>query len=498
MVALFLTMYTKHISATLFIALVGSLTGCKKESETVVIPQSLVANAGADQNVLPEQAVTLDGSATTGSGQLTYQWTIVRKPQRSTATLAGGTSVKPSFTPDVVGEYELELTVKQAGVSSASDKGQDRVIVKAEQTGPVTISDDIRTATRWKNRVIDPSKPDYIVSRDMGIAAELSIDPDVTVAFERNVAVNLKYEGTLIAQGAANERIRFTGVKAEKGYWAGIANYSPSTANKLAFVDMQYAGNHGLLNSYKAALSMFGPNKVQMVLTDCQFMDTDGYGVYIQEGTNLRSFARNSFKNNAEAAMLIDAYNASVLDAASTFTGNNGRNVVEILASAIRGNADVTWPAFNDKTPYRVLGDLAIESGWTLNPGVTVEMARNAIINVNRDGYISAKGTADQRITFTGSSAAAAHWRGIMIYSVSNLNVLDGVNISGAGSAVIASGKRAAVGVYGAGARLTIKNCRISNSGGYGIAHTPNAEVNPDAATTNTFSDNAQGNVAQF
>ncbi|WP_019987956.1 right-handed parallel beta-helix repeat-containing protein [Rudanella lutea] len=486
-------MQRPSLFATLLALSVATLSSCKKEPEVAPTPTSLTARAGADQAVLPEQAVALDGSASTGSGTLAYQWAVVRKPQRSTLTLGGASTPKATFTPDIVGEYELELTV-----SSGATKSQDRVVVRAEQTGPLTLSSEVKTQTRLKDRLIDPSQPDYIVSRDLAISAELSIDPGVTVAFERNTAINLKYEGTLIAEGTADSPIRFTGVKPERGFWAGIANYSPSTANKLAFVQIQYAGSRGLLSSTKAGLSLFGPNKALMALANCQLNDTDGYGLYVQEGSVLRSFARNSFRNNTEAGVIIDAYNAALLDAASTFTGGNTRNVVEVLASAIRGTADLTWVALADKTPYRLLGNLAVEAGWILKPGVTVEPARDAIINVNRDGYISAKGTPDQRITFTGSATGSGHWKGIMIYSVSNLNTLEQVDISGAGSSVMASGKRAAVGVFGAGAKLTIKNCRITNSGGYGIAHTPNAELNSDAGTLNTFSGNAQGNVAQF
>lgn len=485
----------KFLFATLFAASLTTLTGCQTETGVTPAPQTLTARAGIDQGVLPEQPVTLDGSASTGSGTLTYQWTVVRKPQRSSISLTQATTPKPSFTPDIVGEYELELTV-----TSGNNKSQDRVVVKAEQTGPLTVGGNLKTQTRWKDRLIDPAKPDYIVESDLHVATELSVDPGVTVAFSRNTALYLKYESMFSADGLAEQRIRFTGVKAEKGFWAGIATYSPSNTNKMAFVDVQYAGSRGLLNSYKAGLSVSGANtdKAQITLTDCQFLDTDGYGLYVQEGVKLRSFARNTFKNNAEAGVLIDAYNATLLDPASTYTGGNGRNVVEVLASAIRGTTDVAWPAFADKTPYRVLGNLAIEAGWTLKPGVTVELARDAIINVNRDGYLSAKGTADQKITFTGSATTVGHWRGIMFYSTSNLNVLEHVELSGAGSSIMVSGHKAAVGVYGAGAKLTIRNSKISNCGGYGILYTSNAELNTDAATINTFSSNAQGNTLKI
>lgn len=59
--------------------------------------------------------------------------------------------------------------------------------------------------------------------------------------------------------------------------------------------------------------------------------------MYVQEGAELRQFARNRFSQHTEAALLMDAYNATRLDDASVFSDNNTRNVAEIFSSAIRG-----------------------------------------------------------------------------------------------------------------------------------------------------------------
>lgn len=476
-----------------FLAMVSAaaLTGCQKEDLTPPPPaQSLTARAGADQDVLPASAVTLDGSTSTGEGTLTYHWTIVRKPSNSTLTLGSATSAKPSFTPDIVGYYEFELTVR-----TATDKSTDRVQVKAEYPNPVTLDKDITANTRLFDRLIDPAKPDYIVAKDIAVKAELLVDRDVTMAFERDKRLTIEEKGVLNASGTAEQRIRLTGTSAQKSFWAGVSLYSPSTANSLAFVDVEYAGSRIAFTNTKAGLALFGNTKAQLALTDCRFLNNDGYGLYVQNGSVLRQFARNTFKGQNEAPVLIDAYNATLLDAATTFTGQNGRDVVEISSSSITGTQDVRWPAFADKTPYRLLGNVDVTAGWTLQPGVTVEVARDAMITINKGGYLSAKGTTEQRVTLTGSARANAHWKGLIVYSVSNLTVLDQADISGAGSTALVSGQRGALAVYGKGAKLTVKNSRISGSGGYGILYTADAELNSDAGSTNTFSGNAQGNT---
>jgi PKD repeat protein len=74
---------------------------------------------------------------------LTYAWSFVSKPAASTVTLSDPTIVNPTFTPDMVGDYRIQLIVTDAaGLSSApatvtvstlnsppvADAGPDQVI----------------------------------------------------------------------------------------------------------------------------------------------------------------------------------------------------------------------------------------------------------------------------------------------------------------------------------------------------------------------------------
>jgi hypothetical protein len=485
-------MKSKSIIIPIALVMFSALVSCKETEETpkpdpVV---SIKADAGADQDVIPTQIATLDGSASTGNADKSYSWTIVSKPGNSTLTLAQPTAVKPTFTPDIVGYYEFELTV-----TSGTEKSQDRVKIKAEYKEPITLDKPITAKTRLFDRFIDPAKHDYLVIKDIPVSAELTIDQGITMAFDRDKSLSIEEKGTISALGVSEQRIRFTGIQAQKSFWAGIKLYSPSTANAFTFVDIEFGASKIAFTNTKAGLALFGNNKAQISLSDCNFISNDGYGLYVQIGSTLRTFKRNAFRKQTEAGILIDAYNATILDADSKFTGGNGRDVVEISSSDIKDGQNVSWPAFADKTPYRLLGNMAIETGWTLKPGVTVEIARDAMISINRNGYLSAKGTADNKVVITGSTRNTSHWRGIIVYSVSNQNVIENAEISGAGSAIIVSGKKAAVTAYGKGARLSIKNTRISNSGGYGIMYSSDAEINSDAATTNTFVSNASSNL---
>jgi hypothetical protein len=79
-----------------------------------------ISNAGQTQNVLKGTTVTLNGSLSSDADNdpLTYSWAFTSKPVGSTAVLSNPTSNNPSFVPDVVGAYVLNLIVNDDHVNS--------------------------------------------------------------------------------------------------------------------------------------------------------------------------------------------------------------------------------------------------------------------------------------------------------------------------------------------------------------------------------------------
>ncbi|EKO3866266.1 PKD domain-containing protein [Vibrio harveyi] len=82
-----------------------------------------VAMAGRDTTFELGGTATLDASASIDGNDsgVTYQWEFVSKPSASTAELSDATSAKPTFTPDVEGDYALALTVSDGALSSEKD-----------------------------------------------------------------------------------------------------------------------------------------------------------------------------------------------------------------------------------------------------------------------------------------------------------------------------------------------------------------------------------------
>ncbi|HMT94757.1 PKD domain-containing protein [uncultured Thiothrix sp.] len=81
------------------------------------------ADAGANQTVLVNAEVSLDGSNSQDpdGDTLTYAWRIVSKPANSNSSLINPTTIHPKILVDKVGDYVLGLMVKDGRLTSVTD-----------------------------------------------------------------------------------------------------------------------------------------------------------------------------------------------------------------------------------------------------------------------------------------------------------------------------------------------------------------------------------------
>lgn len=469
------------------------IVSCKDNKE-VKPDGGLIARAGGDQQVKLGQTVTIDGSASSESSNkpFDFSWVLVRKPAGSSAVLTTPKTSKATFVPDEEGEYEAELTVTNADGTST-----DKVLITATAAEPETLDANITAKTVLINRISNPDFPDYVVSKDIAVSAELTINPGVVIAFARDTKFVINDNGgSLIAKGEADKKIRFEGREKTKGFWAGLQINSASGANVMEYVEITHAGAKTFTGTIRGGMGLVGGSKAQMAIRNCTFAANNGFGLYIGKGASLLGFANNTFKENSEAGILLDANNVKSLDENSVFTGGNGRNVVEIYSSMLDGNtsSEIRWAVFKDKTPYRISESMGVNSGWKIMPGTILEFGRDVTLRID-NGYLDATGTKDNKVVFRGADPTNGYWRGIIFYSNSLKNVIEYADVSGGGSAVIVSGAKANIAIYGTGSRMTIKNSTISNSAGYGVCITYHTIVNADIETANLFKDNIHGPV---
>lgn len=79
------------------------------------------ADAGINQSVFTGAQVQLDGSGSSDpdGDNLSYSWSFTSIPGGSTAALSDPTLVNPTFTPDVDGDYVIQLVVNDGTVDSS-------------------------------------------------------------------------------------------------------------------------------------------------------------------------------------------------------------------------------------------------------------------------------------------------------------------------------------------------------------------------------------------
>ncbi|MCK6504343.1 PKD domain-containing protein [Myxococcota bacterium] len=120
-----------------------------KDEDTAAECTVSTASAGVDAAGILGGAITLDGSASTvcaayrDAGSASYEWTFERVPVESRLTDAafsadgGPDAVTTSFTPDVVGEYVVGLTITDPSGTSAADL----VVISVESGNAAPVAD---------------------------------------------------------------------------------------------------------------------------------------------------------------------------------------------------------------------------------------------------------------------------------------------------------------------------------------------------------------------
>lgn len=474
-----------------------SLNSCKKDDLTEIPDpdpvEVLTAKAGPDQTTEVAQLVSLDGSSSVSSANkpFNYSWQITKKPAGSMASVQNNNAAKPGFTPDMAGEYNIELTI-----SNASGQSKDVVIINVTALQPLVLGESIDAETVLPDRVSDAALPDYFVNKDIRVNAQLTVEPGVMIQFKRDTRMDVNENGAIIAKGTTDKKIKFTGIDQTSASWKGIVIYSNNSGNVFENVEILYAGSTPGLSVKKAALTLFGISHAYISLKNCLISNSGGYGLHAAAGSVLGNFTVNSFTNNAEAGILLESANVPRLNKLTTFTGN-GKNVVEIMQSNLdnTSHTEELWAGFADGTPYRLSGDLFVKTGWKLEPGVVIEAENQVTIEVHSTGYLNAVGTSDKHILFTGATKTNAFWKGIRSYSASSANKIEYGEIRYAGSSDIVSGRKANLAITGSLSSMSVKNSIISNGGGYGISVGYGSSINSDAETVNTFENNLLGNI---
>src|SRR2546425_5336021 len=143
------TQYTYRVTAT-------NTAGASNPSDTAIATTStspsspLSVSINAPSTGTTGTLVTLGSAPTGGQPPYTYSWSLASVPTGSAAALSSTTDPSPTFTPDIVGDYVVAVTVTDS--SSHTANSQVATITVTAPLPPTTVSLTV-------NSVETPSNP---------------------------------------------------------------------------------------------------------------------------------------------------------------------------------------------------------------------------------------------------------------------------------------------------------------------------------------------------
>ncbi len=329
---------------------------------------------------------------------------------------------------------------------------------------------------------------DYLITGDIGVSAEFTLDPGASLVFESGNGMTVWSDGSLVAAGTTEDPIVLTGEEQTAGFWAGLRFYqSNATRNRIDHVIIEYGGGYWEANLYLDGSST-APARVR--ITNTTLRNSGEYGLSLNESA-IEEFANNTITANTLGAVNATPNDAGYLDDSTTYAGNV-EDVVRIMGDTI--DMDISWPGID--ADYLISGDVGVSATLTLDPGVTLVFESGNGMTVWDDGSLAAVGTAANPIVLTGVEQTAGYWAGLRYYqSNSPNNQLAFVTIEYGGGYWNANLKLD--GSSSSPVTIDVTDCTIENSETWGIYADEDCNLNADIETSNTFANNADGDFFQ-
>ncbi|WP_437304445.1 InlB B-repeat-containing protein [Sorangium sp. So ce388] len=325
----------------------------------------------------------------------------------------------------------------------------------------------------------------YHITESFTVDHHTTLAAGVQLFFARNLKMLVNRNGSLTAQGTAASDILLSSTDDTAGYWNGLELDDSNSANNiLDYVTIEYGGGGGA--SYSANLTAYGTTRI--AITNCTFRQSAAPGVWVSSTGNITSFAGNTLTQNMDAPISLDVNQVGVLTNTSAYSGNDA-DYIKVWGNST--DKDQTWSSLG--VPYHITESFTVDHHTTLAAGVQLFFARNLKMLVNRNGSLTAQGTAASDILLSSTDDTAGYWNGLELDdSNSANNILDYVTIEyGGGGGASYSANLTAYGTT----HVQVTHCSIQHSAAAGVWYSRTATINGDLATANIFTDNAGGNV---
>lgn len=405
--------------------------------------------------------VSLDATGSQDDQSIGFDvnWSFTSKPSGSSASITGSTQENASFTPDVDGDYVLELEISNAS-ENVSDSETVSITVTPVEQSAINLSGTISSDSTLTDIFSDPSEPDYIVVGNLDVEAMLIIDPGVIIHVQQDLGIDINGTGILKADGETNNKIIITGEnQSVNGFWRGLNVYSNSVENSISNAEISYGGSISAGTYFESANITIDRAKLQ--LSGVTISNSGGYGIQTRRNESEFPMQNMTFELNDLGHAYIHTDQMGYFDNGSMFDGG--------YVSVYSGDTSSDMNIANlDGAKYQILTKSDFNHSVTIEKGTEFEFAADAGLDVNSGAVIMAQGTAAEKIVFTGVSKVPGAWKGIYIGSSSVDNILEHVDISYGGSSenrTYFDKSNMAIDL----AKVTLRNVSVSGSNGYGI-----------------------------
>ncbi|MBL4689412.1 MAG: hypothetical protein JKY37_32785 [Nannocystaceae bacterium] len=304
-------------------------------------------------------------------------------------------------------------------------------------------------------------------------SAHLTIEAGATLRMGEDTGIRVAANGGLTLAGTAEAPVVIESSKASgaPGDWEEIRIEAGSVdaLNDFDHVDIRHGGG-GQWGAIRVA------SDASLAMTNTSIRFTDGPGLNVNRGGDLRDFEGNTLTDNLTGAIQVPANNVDQLG-----VGIYGPNVVEgIFIDDDTVDHDALW--MTHEAPYVLLDHVTVETdvgsaALTIAAGAELRISEGGRMPVGDNGSLTMAGTQDERIRVTSAKASpsAGDWDEFRIESGSAgpSNLLSYVDIEYGGG-----GPRGQVWVQ-TGAEMTFEHVAFSESGS-------GCDVEADGETTYT------------
>ena len=360
-------------------------------------------------------------------------------------------------------------------------------------TSEPTITCENYIEPTFTNKISEPvqlAQACYRISERVRIVSggSLTIRPNTILEFAADTGITVD-GGSLYAQGTSKEPILFTGAIKTPGHWGGIyVHHSNNLPVTLQNAIIRYAGSSEFLRSsnISAAIFIHENNELDDISTPLIKINSNrieksgAYGVYIGNRANISQFTNNVIIENKEQPVRVAVDMLQRVDTTNQMLENNFAQIyvegTQLGEELPKGTAiPHNWP-LHMGISYYFSEDFNVYAPLVVSPGTTFTFGQDAGIKISgKYAYLSAVGSAEQPIVFTGDQKIPGYWKGVFFEaSESLLNKLDFVTIEYAG-AIRDNFKDTPAGIYldnqiyEALTKVSINNSTFTNNDGYGF-----------------------------